>query len=139
MSIIDNTITRLQQLALQSAEVTIKSAPQTPPDSAAVLPLSVAWIAGGDVTAVAYGDVKMILNIQVDIHVNLKTLKSAYTQINGIIPDFMRRLAGDPSLNDEASTIVFPVTCEVAPTQWNNLQTLMASFTIPIKFRTETL
>jgi hypothetical protein len=139
MSVIDDTITRLQQLALLSADTTIKSAPQTPPDSAAVLPMSVAWIAGGNVTAVAYGDVKMILDVRVDIHVNLKTLKSAYTQMNGIIPDFMRRLSGDPSLNGEVSTIVFPVTCEVSPTQWNNVQTLMAAFTVPVKVRTTTL
>ena len=139
MSDIDDVITRLQTLALLSADVTIKSAPQTPPESAAVLPLSVAWIAGGDVTAVAYGDVKMILNIRVDIHVSRTNNKSAFTQINGIIPDFMKRLAGDPSLNDEASTIVFPVTCEVSPAEWNNVQTLMAAFTVPCKFRTETL
>jgi len=139
MSDIDDVITRLQTLALLSADVTVKSAPQTPPESAAVLPLSVAWIAGGDVTAVAYGDVKMILNIRVDIHVSRTNNKSAFTQINGIIPDFMKRLAGDPSLNDEASTIVFPVTCEVSPAEWNNVQTLMAAFTVPCKFRTETL
>jgi len=139
MSAIDDTITRLQQLALLSADVSIKSAPQTPPESASVLPLSAAWIAGGTVEAVAYGDVKMLLNIRVDIHVNLKTLKSAYTQINGIIPDFMKRLAGDPSLNGEVSTIVFPVGCEVSAQQWNNVETLMAAFTVPVKFRTETL
>ena len=139
MSVIDDTITRLQQLALLSAEVSVKSAPQTPPESAAVLPLSVAWISGGIVEAVAYGDVKMILNIRVDIHVNLKTLKSAYTQINGIIPDFMRRLAGDPSLNGEVSTVVFPVNVEVSPMKWNNQDTLMAAFTVPVKVRTETL
>jgi len=101
--------------------------------------MSVAWIGGGTVEAVSDGDVKMILTINVDIHVNLKTLKSAYTQINGIIPDFMRRLAGDPALNSNVSTIVFPVTCEVSPTQWNNTQTLMANFSIPCKFRLDTL
>jgi len=139
MSVIDDTITRLQQIALLSADITIKSAPQTPPESAAVLPLSVAWIAGGEFTAVADSDVKMILNIQVDIHVSRTNNKSAFTQINGIIPDFMRRLCGDPTLNSEVSTIVFPATCEVTPAVWNNVQTLMASFTIPCKFRTETL
>ena len=139
MSDIDDVITRLQTLALLSADVTIKSAPQTPPESAAVLPLSVAWISGGQWEAVAYGDVKMILNIRVDIHVSRTNNKSAFTQINGIIPDFMKRLAGDPSLNGEASTIVFPATLEVSPAVWNNVQTLMAAFTIAIKFRTETL
>ena len=139
MSDIDDVITRLQTLALLSADVTINSAPQTPPESASVLPLSVAWISGGDVTAVAYGDVKMILTIRVDIHVSRTNNKSAFTQINGIIPDFMKRLAGDPSLNGEASTIVFPATIEVSPAEWNSVQTLMAAFTIPIKFRTETL
>jgi hypothetical protein len=139
MSVIDDTITRLQQLALLSADTTIKSAPQTPPDSASVLPMSVAWISGGSVTAVAYGDVKMFLTIRVDIHVNLKTLKSAYTQINGIIPDFLRRLCGDPDLNGEVSTITFPVSVEVSPMKWNNVDTLMAAFTVPVKVRTETL
>ena len=139
MSDIDDVITRLQTLALLSADVTVKSAPQTPPESAAVLPLSVAWISGGQWEAVTYGDVKMILNIRVDIHVSRTNNKSAFTQINGIIPDFMKRLAGDPSLNGEASTIVFPATVEVSPAEWKNIQTRMAAFTIPVKFRTESL
>jgi len=101
--------------------------------------MSVAWISGASVTAVAYGDVKMFLTIRVDIHVNLKTLKSAYTQINGIIPDFLSRLCGDPDLNGEVSTITFPVSVEVSPMEWNNLDTLMAAFTVPVKVRTETL
>lgn len=133
---IEQTITRLQQLAL---ETSVKSAPQTPPESASVLPLSAAWISGGSAEVITAGDVKLLLNITVDIHVNLRTLKSAYTQINKIIPEFMRRLAGDPDLNSAVSTIVFPVSCEVVATEWNNVQTLMARFIIQCKFRTESL
>jgi hypothetical protein len=51
----------------------------------------------------------------------------------------MRRLAGDPSLNGEVSTVVFPVNVEVSPMKWNNQDTLMAAFTVPVKVRTETL
>ena len=131
--IIDTTITRLQQLALECTP--IKSAPQTPPESAAVLPLSVAHITGGNSVVQSRGEVQMILNIAVDVHVNLQTLKSAYDQINTIIPAYLKRLAGDPTLNSSAVTIVHPVTCEVAATQWNAAQTLMVSFTVPVKFR----
>jgi len=139
MSIIDTAITRLQQIALESADTTIKSAPQYPVESASVLPMAVAHINTGEAIVHSAGEAQMILTVRVDIHVNLKTLKSAYQQINGIIPDYMRRLGGDPTLNTAAATIVFPVTVEVSATQWNNVQTLMASFSVPIKFRESTL
>ena len=134
--IIDTTITRLQQLALQCTGV--KSAPQTPPESAAVLPLSVAFIASGNSTLSA-DQALMMLNIEVDIHVNRVTLKGAYNEINTIIPLFLARLAGDPTLNSSVVTIVYPVTFEVLSAEWNRAETLIAAFTISVKFREDTI
>ena len=135
--IIDNAITRLQQIALECAPV--KSAPQQPPESAAVLPVSVAHIVSGNGEVQSRGEVQMILNIGVDIHVNMQTLKSAYDQMNTIIPAYLKRLAGDPTLNSSVATIVYPVTFEIVATQWNTTPTLMAGFTVPIKFREDTI
>ena len=137
MSIIDDTITRLQQIALEVAGV--KSAPQTPPESAAVLPMAEARIAGGQGTATVRGDAQLILNIHVGIHVSMTPLKSAYTQLDAIIPAFMQRLCGDPTLNSEVTTIVYPFTFEVNAAAWSNTQTIMAAFTIPCKFRLDSI
>jgi hypothetical protein len=62
-------------------------------------------------------------------------MKSAYTQINLIIPEFLERLAGDPTLGGDVDTIVFPVSFAVSATQWNTIATQMVSFTIPVKYR----
>lgn len=132
MSIIDSTITRLQQLALGLSSV--KSAPQTPPESAAVLPLAVAFIGSASAELQTAGVAKYLYNFQVDIHVSLSPLKSAYTQIDQIIPEYLAALAGDPTLNGQITTVVYPVTCEVSPTSWNGINTLMASFTVPCKY-----
>ena len=62
-------------------------------------------------------------------------MKGAYTQINLIIPEFLERLAGDPTLGATVETIVFPVSFEVSPVQWNTIPTQMVSFTVPVKYR----
>ena len=81
----------------------------------------------------------MLLNLEVDIHVNRVTLKGAYDQINTIIPLFLRRLAGDPTLNGSVVTIIYPVTFEILSAEWNRENTLVAAFTIPVKFREDTI
>ena len=72
-------------------------------------------------------------NINVDFHFSRTSLKQAYTQIDACAEEFIRRLAGDPSLNNTIDTIIFPITFVVTPTQWDSIETQMLSFTIPIK------
>ena len=63
-------------------------------------------------------------------------MKVAYSQLDVIIPDFSKRLAGDPTLGGTVDTIVFPVSFEVGPAQLDAIVTQMASFSIPIKIKT---
>jgi len=134
-SIIDDAINRLQYLALACTAETIKGAPAYPPEDASVLPLSVAYIASGTAQADEATTARLLLNVKVDFHVSRISMKSAYTQLNNIIPDYLKRLAGDPTLNGKVDTIIFPVSFEVIPAQWDRVVTQMASFTIPLKFR----
>jgi len=61
-------------------------------------------------------------------------MKGAYTQINKLIPEYLQRLAGDPTLNGKVDTIVFPVSFTVSAAQWDKVVTQMVSFKIPLKF-----
>lgn len=135
MSIADNAIQRLQTLALAITSEKIRGAPSYPVEDASVLPLSIAYWGSGSGQADEATTVRMLINAKVDFHVSTISLKSAYSQINNIIPEYIQRLAGDPTLNGTVDTIVFPVTFEVNPAMWSKVTTLMASFTVPLKFR----
>jgi len=66
--------------------------------------------------------------------VSRASMNSAYTQLNNIIPDFLKRLGGDPTLNASVDTIVYPVAFTVGPAQWDRVVTQMVSFKVPVKF-----
>lgn len=135
MSIIDDAIGRLQYHALAITSETVRGAPSYPTEDASVLPLAIAYIANGTGSADDASTARLLLTVNVDFHVNRMSMKSAYTQLNNIIPEYLRRLAGDPTLNAKVDTIVFPVSFTVVPAQWDKVVTQMASFQVPLKFR----
>ena len=138
MSLVDDAIQRIQTLALLVAydsggTKTIRSAPSYPAEDASVLPLAITYIAEGECQADDITTARLLYTINTDFHVSRVSMKSAYTQLDIIIPDFSRRLAGDPTLNSTVDTIRFPVTFTVGPAQWDQVVTQMVSFSIPIK------
>ena len=135
MSVLDNAIVKLQAHALALATITVMGAPSYPTEDATVLPLAIAHVANGTGQADESTTCRMLVNLKVDFHVSRQTMKGAYTQINLIIPEFLERLAGDPTLGATVETIVFPVSFEVSPVQWNTIPTQMVSFTVPVKYR----
>lgn len=134
MSIIDDAITRLQAIALECTATTIKEAPSYPPEDAAILPIAIAYIASGTGQADNATDARLLLTVNVDIHFSRISMRGAYTQLNAIIPEYLKRLAGDPTLNGSVDTIVFPVSFTVGPSEWDKLVTQSVSFTVPLKF-----
>ena len=142
MSLIDDAIVKIQTHALlvtydDAGKNTIRSAPNYPVESAAVLPLAVTYIGDGECIRDNNTDVRLLYTIFTDIHVDPKIMKSAFSQINNIIPDLERRLAGDPTLTETVDTIRFPITHdEPSCALWNDITTLMVRFRIPIKIKT---
>lgn len=134
MSLIDDAISKLQAHALACTSTTIKAAPDYPPEDASILPLAVAYIASGTAQADNATTTRLLLTVNVDIHFSRVTLRSAYTQLNAIIPEYFKRLAGDPTLGGAVETIIFPASVRVVPTDWNGIATSMAQFSIPLKF-----
>jgi hypothetical protein len=98
-----------------------------------MLPLSLAYFAQGEARADTYDQTRLLLTVNVDIHFARHDLKVAYTKINDLVIDYMRRLAGDPTLNDTIDTIEFPVTFQVIATSWNNIETVMVQFAVRFK------
>jgi len=134
MSVIDDAIVQLQTHALALSTVTVRAAPSYPVEDAAVLPLAIAHIIEGSGQADDVTTARLLLTVGVDFHVNRTSLKGAYTAIDLIIPEFLKRLAGDPTLSGNVDTIVFPVTFTVSPAMWDQVVTQMASFRVPLKF-----
>jgi len=135
MSVIDNAVQRLQTIALAITSETVRGAPSYPVEDASVLPIAIAHIASGSGQADESTTARLLLTVNVDFHVSRVSMKSAYTQLNNIIPEFLQRLAGDPTLSGNVDSIVFPVTFQVSAAQWDRVVTQMASFAVPLKFR----
>lgn len=134
-NIITDAVERLQYHALAITGTRVKGAPAYPVDDASVLPLAIAYIAEGSGSIDDSTTARLLLTVKVDFHVSRVTMRSAYYELNAIIPEYLRKLAGDPTLNGKVDTIVFPVTFAVMPAQWDRVTTQMASFSIPLKFR----
>ena len=135
MSIIDDAVARLQYHALAISSEIVRGAPSYPTEDASVMPLAIAYSANGTGSIDDSTTARLLLTVNVDFHVNRTSMKSAYTQLNNIIPEYLRRLAADPTLNAKVDTIVFPVSFTVMPAQWDRITTQMASFQVPLKFR----
>ena len=135
MSIIDDAVVKLQAHALALSTVTVRAAPAFPVEDAAVLPLAIAHIVEGSGQADEATTARLLMTVGVDFHVNRTTMKGAYTALDLIIPEFLKRLAGDPTLGATVDTIVFPVTFTVTPAQWDSVVTQAVFFRVPLKFR----
>jgi len=135
MSIIDDAVLKLQTHALALATVKVRAAPSYPVEDATVLPLAIAHIMEGSGQADEATTARLLLTVGVDFHVNRTSMKGAYTTLDLIIPEFLKRLAGDPTLGATVDTIVFPVTFTVTPAQWDSVVTQAVFFRVPLKFR----
>lgn len=132
MSTVDNAIARLQAIALSSSDLTIRSAPSKPVSDATMFPLAIAHLGNGEGDAVAdWAELRSTINV--DFFFSLIDLKQAYTQVDACAIEYARRIVGDPSLNSTVDTVIFPITWEVAATNFNNVPALMLSFSIPVK------
>lgn len=133
MSDIDSAIARLQDLVLACTD--IKHAPDYPIEDAAVLPAAIAHVRSGESKADDATAYRSLDVLNVDVHFARMFMKDTYTRINRFVPEFTSRLAGDPTLNGTVDTIVFPVSYEVAPAQWDSVTTQMVQFSITVKTR----
>lgn len=137
---IDNAILRLQAIALQCtipnsgpSSTALKAAPNYPIEDATALPIAIAHLSNGTASPDNASTARILPTVNVDFHFSRISLKNAYTQIDAVAQDFSQRLCGDPTLSGIISTIVFPVTFNVMPAQWDKITTQMLSFTIPMK------
>jgi hypothetical protein len=131
MSVIDSAIARLQDLA--QACTNIQNAPDYPIEDATALPLVITHITGGDMTVLNASTVQLNPIVSVDFHFARVNIKDAYQRIDTLIPEYLQRLGGDPTLNGTVDTIQFPVPFVVQPAQWDNVITQMVSFTVQLK------
>lgn len=136
MSQIDNAIARLQYLALSVDLVepqAVRVAPDYPIENADVLPMSIAHAGAGEFSMASdFG--RSFPNLYVDFHFNRANLKMAYRNIDALIYQYPAILAGDPTLNGQIDSIVFPVSwADPTVVQYDSIQTLMVRFTVPVK------
>jgi hypothetical protein len=131
MSVIDNAIARLQVLALRCTN--IKNAPNYPIEDATSLPLAIAHIFSGEGIGSNASTVQLNTTVNVDFHFARVNIKDAYSRIDTLIPEYLQRLGGDPTLNGTVDTIQFPVPYSVNPAQWDTVITQMVSFAVTFK------
>ena len=133
MSVVDSAIAKLQDHILACTTVSVKNAPDYPVTDAGIMPISIAHLSQGQGQADTADQTRLLLTANVDVHFNRNIIKDAYTKIDSIAVEYIQRLAGDPTLGGAVDTIVFPVTFQVSPTQWDAVATQMISFTVQFK------
>lgn len=133
MSAVDDAIAKLQDHVLACTSVTVRNAPDYPVTDAGVMPISIAHLKSGTGQADTADQVRMLHTASVDIHFNRAMMKDAYQKIDAIAVEYLKRLAGDPTLGGAVDTINFPVSYEVSPQQWDAVTTQMISFTVEFK------
>lgn len=137
MSIYDDAILKLQTHVLALSDVTVKSAPNHPTEGLPQLPASFVYIGNGTATAESADTVRIMPTLIVDVHFSPNIFKHAFGNVNALIPELCKRLAGDPTLGATVDTIIFPINYSVFPYEWNQTFTIVARFEIPVKFRKE--
>jgi hypothetical protein len=133
MSVIDDAVAKLQDHILACTTVTVRLAPDYPVSDASMLPISIAHLVEGSGQADDASSARLLVTANVDVHFSRQSLKDAYQKIDAIAVEYLRRLAGDPTLGGTIDTIVFPVSFTVSPAQWDAIQTHMITFIVPFK------
>lgn len=141
---IDSAIARLQDLSQACTSVTIKSAPDYPPENAEPAPFSIAHLASARGVGQSQGMLKFLPVINVDFYFSMVNLKQVYQQLDAIALEFTQRVAGDPTLNATISTVRSGddegITCEdVGALDWGSVPFHVLRFSIPLKINTTTL
>lgn len=122
---IDNAVNALQALSLAMTSVDIKSAPAYPIENIDPLPMSVAYLAAGNLMKINYGMLEIFPQINVEFHFSRLNLKQAYQQINAVAYEFSQRLSGDPTLSGAVDTLFSAdagVPFAVRPYNWGRPQ-----------------
>ena len=134
---LDGAIRRVNALGLACTTISprIKKADNYPTEDASMLPMMVTLCTNGTGQADDATISRELLNISCTVHFSRDNLTAAYTQANLFIVEFLRRLAGDPTLNGTCDAIDYPVNVAAVPQEYNLVPTVAYEFTIPIKLR----
>lgn len=134
---IDNAIARIQDIVGALTSVNFKSYPDYPIENADPFPMSIAYIGGGEFRATNATIHHNFPIISVEFHFSRINLKQTYQQINLVVLEFPKRIAGDPTLNGAIDTVIMtqdqPITYIVRPFEWGKVTSQMLMFSIPIK------
>ena len=133
MSVVDDAIQRLQAIALSCTDTEVRHAPDYPIEDATALPLCIAHIVSGSGNAPNATMAHLEFVVSVDVHFARVNIKDAYTRIDKFIPEYLRRLAKDPTLDGSIDTIQLPVKFNVQPAQRDAITTQIVSYDVPIK------
>ena len=135
---ISNAIARLQDIALACTTITIKSAPDYPLENAEPTPFVIAHMQSGDIIASNKTMLKPIVMVNSDFYFSAVNLKQAYQQMDLLIMEYSKRLAGDPTLNGTVTTIILgedrhPTFENLGIGKWGTIDLQLLRFSIPIK------
>lgn len=137
MSIIDNAIARIQDIAQACTTVTIKSAPDYPIENADPFPMSIVFVSNISTMATNASTVTMFPVLSMEIHFSRVNLKDTYQKLNEIMIEFPRRIAGDPTLGGAVDTVIMSgderLEGTVTPFDWGKVQSEMLKFNIKFK------
>lgn len=127
-------ITQLQVISLACSGM--KAAPATLPDNMSAYPFTICYPGSGELNCEGYDATRAIHNLTLDFHAGPITMRglSMNTGIP-ILEELHRRIALDPTLGGNVSTLVFPIVYQASEFDWGQQKSVGFRLTIPVKIR----
>lgn len=139
MNAIDNAVARIQELALAMSSISIKSAPDYPIENADPFPFVASFPTSGEFWVDNASLMHNFPVVRIEFHLSRVNIKQMQQQINAIVYEFPRRLAGDPTLNATIDTSKMtrdePVTYTTVVSDWGAVKSHTMVFSLPLKLR----
>lgn len=136
-NVLDNAAAALQDHVDACTTVTFKSFPDYPIENADPFPMSVCYVIGGSFTFTNGTIHHHFPILRMEMHFSRVNIKKVYQDINAVLIELPKRLAGDPTLGGNVDTIVAtrdnPITYTVTSFDFGKVMSQMVQIDIPIK------
>lgn len=134
---LDDAVSRIQEIVNECSSVKFMSYPEYPIENADPFPMSVCFVDNGTFNFTNATIHHNFPVIRLELHFSRINLKQAYQQINALVIELPRRLAGDPTLGGNIETVLAtkdqPAAYRVLDFEYGKIKSKMLLFMIPVK------
>jgi len=125
----------ISRIQVHAKSAGAKSAPDKVTEQAGIFPFAVAYLARFTISVDDATSSRDIYTIFAELHIGRTNLGEAVSRGYTVLEALRPLLQGDPTLNSQVNTIVFPITGSFGRMEWNGVETVGFRLEIPVKVR----